>query len=112
MTVSAGTFFTSRWVERPDHVADLGGEGLPPGFRAAGVAAGIKPSGAPDVGLLVCDSPAAASAARFTASAAQGLLNTIALAQAIGQVKVRADLAKLTRINSIGVRNWIMFVKA
>ena len=71
MTVSAGTFFTSRWVERPDHVADLGGEGLPPGFRAAGVAAGIKPSGAPDVGLLVCDSPAAASAARFTASAAQ-----------------------------------------
>ena len=71
MTVSAGTFFTSRWVERPDHVADLGGEGLPPGFRAAGVAAGIKPYGAQDVGLLVCDSPAAASAARFTASAAQ-----------------------------------------
>jgi glutamate N-acetyltransferase/amino-acid N-acetyltransferase len=71
MSVSQRTFFTSRWVERPDHIADLGGEGLPAGFRAAGVAAGIKPSGAPDVGLLVCDSAGAASAARFTASGAQ-----------------------------------------
>ena len=30
---------------------------LPAGFRAAGVAAGIKPSGGTDVGLLVCDAP-------------------------------------------------------
>jgi glutamate N-acetyltransferase/amino-acid N-acetyltransferase len=42
--------------------------GLPAGFRAAGVAAGIKPSGNPDVGLLVCDSEPAVSAARFTTS--------------------------------------------
>jgi glutamate N-acetyltransferase/amino-acid N-acetyltransferase len=33
---------------------------LPAGFRAAGVAAGLKPSGKPDVGLLVSDVPAAA----------------------------------------------------
>jgi glutamate N-acetyltransferase/amino-acid N-acetyltransferase len=42
--------------------------GLPEGFRAAGVAAGIKTSGNPDVGLLVCDSEAPVSAARFTSS--------------------------------------------
>ena len=65
------TFFASRWVPRPDHVTELDGSGLPAGFRAAGAAAGIKPSGAPDVGLMVCDAPAATSAARFTASGTQ-----------------------------------------
>src|SRR5512132_3273329 len=40
----------------------------PAGFRAAGVAAGIKPSGGVDVGLLVCDAPDTTSAARFTRS--------------------------------------------
>jgi glutamate N-acetyltransferase/amino-acid N-acetyltransferase len=34
----------------------------PQGFRAAGVAAGIKPSGNPDVTLIVSDRPAAAAA--------------------------------------------------
>ncbi len=59
-------FFHSRWVQCPEHVSDLGpGAGLPAGFRAAGVACGIKPSGNPDLGLLVCDSPEPASAARF-----------------------------------------------
>jgi glutamate N-acetyltransferase / amino-acid N-acetyltransferase len=33
---------------------------LPAGFKASGVAAGLKPSGRPDVGLLVSESPAAA----------------------------------------------------
>ncbi len=66
------TFFTSRWIEPPAHVSDLGsGTGLPAGFRAAGVAAGIKRSGAPDVGLLVCDAPEPTSAARFTRSGVQ-----------------------------------------
>jgi glutamate N-acetyltransferase/amino-acid N-acetyltransferase len=62
-----GPFFRSRWVTRPDHVRDLGpGGGLPAGFRAAGVVSGIKPSGNPDVGLLVCDADVPVSAARFT----------------------------------------------
>ncbi len=62
-------FFGSRWVPRPPHVQELAPDaGLPQGFRAAGVACGIKPSGNPDVGLLVCDSPDAISAARFTAT--------------------------------------------
>ncbi|HWX43753.1 MAG TPA: bifunctional glutamate N-acetyltransferase/amino-acid acetyltransferase ArgJ [Solirubrobacteraceae bacterium] len=65
-------FFGSRWVPAPEHVRELDPDaGLPAGFRAAGVACGIKPSGRPDLGLIVCDaSPSArpASAARFTAS--------------------------------------------
>lgn len=63
-------FFSSRWVPKPAHVheADDGDDLLPGGFAAAGVAAGIKPSGGLDVGLLVCASPDAVSAARFTAS--------------------------------------------
>ena len=65
------SFFSSRWVGRPDAVAELGLDApLPDGFRAAGVGAGIKPSGKPDVALLVCDSPQAVSAVRLTASAA------------------------------------------
>ena len=64
-------FFSSRWVAPLRHVIELDGGGLPAGFRAAGVAAQIKASGAPDVGLIVCDSPDASSAARFTASGTQ-----------------------------------------
>jgi glutamate N-acetyltransferase / amino-acid N-acetyltransferase len=59
-------FFHSRWVPAPEHVRDLGPDaGLPAGFRAAGVACGIKPSGNPDLGLLVCDAQNPVSAARF-----------------------------------------------
>jgi glutamate N-acetyltransferase / amino-acid N-acetyltransferase len=62
-------FFRSRWVPAPGHVRELAPDsGLPAGFRAAGVAAGIKPSGRPDVGLLVCDADTPVSAARFTAT--------------------------------------------
>jgi glutamate N-acetyltransferase/amino-acid N-acetyltransferase len=62
-------FFRSRWVPAPAHVRELGlSAGLPAGFRAAGVAAGLKPSGNPDVGLLVCDAERPVSAARFTAT--------------------------------------------
>ena len=65
------TFFRSRWVERPGHVTELEPTALPAGFRAAGVAAGLKPDG-PDVGLLVSDEPATTSAARFTSNARVG----------------------------------------
>jgi glutamate N-acetyltransferase / amino-acid N-acetyltransferase len=62
------SFFRSRWVEVPEWVREVPDGGLPAGFRAAGVAAGLKESGAHDVGLLVCDVPEATSAARFTRS--------------------------------------------
>ena len=61
-------FFSSRWVEPPAHVSEREGGGLAGGFRAAGVACGIKPDGTRDLGLLVCDAPEPASAARFTRS--------------------------------------------
>ena len=69
--MSAQPFFRSRWVPRPAHITELAPDsGLPAGFRAAGVTAGLKPSGRPDVGLLVNDSAEPVSAARFTASSA------------------------------------------
>jgi glutamate N-acetyltransferase/amino-acid N-acetyltransferase len=66
---TAQPLFRSRWAPRPAHVLELGADApLPEGFRAAGVACGIKPSGRPDLGLLVCDAERPVSAARFTAS--------------------------------------------
>ena len=58
---------SSRWSEFPAHVSEAEG-GLPAGFRAAGVACGLKPSGGLDLGLLVSDAPETVSAARFTRS--------------------------------------------
>jgi glutamate N-acetyltransferase/amino-acid N-acetyltransferase len=63
--------FDSRWVTVPDHVTEIAPTTLAPGFRAAGVAAGIKPSGALDLGIIVCDAAGATSDARFTATGAQ-----------------------------------------
>ncbi len=65
------TFFRSRWVERPQHVAELEPTALPAGFLAAGAAAGIKPQGL-DVGVLVSERPDTVSAARFVSSALVG----------------------------------------
>jgi glutamate N-acetyltransferase / amino-acid N-acetyltransferase len=67
-------FFTSRWVAPLDHVTELGADGaagLPAGFRAAGVSAELKPSGAPDVALIACDSLAVSSHVMFTRSGTQ-----------------------------------------
>ena len=65
------TFFASRWVELPVNAGEAKDTELPAGFRAAGVAAGIKPSGL-DVGVLVSDAPETVSAARFTTNARLG----------------------------------------
>jgi glutamate N-acetyltransferase / amino-acid N-acetyltransferase len=65
------TFFRSRWVEAPSHVSQLDDHMLPARFRAAGVAAGIKPEGL-DVGVVVSDEPDTVSAARFTTNARVG----------------------------------------
>jgi glutamate N-acetyltransferase/amino-acid N-acetyltransferase len=65
------TFFRSRWVEAPAHVAELDPSALPQGFRAAGVAAGLKAEGL-DVGVLVSDRAETTSAARFTTNARVG----------------------------------------
>jgi glutamate N-acetyltransferase/amino-acid N-acetyltransferase len=61
------SLFDSRWIDAPEHATERSG-GLPQGFRAAGVACGIKPSGDLDLGLVVSDSAHTTSAARFTRS--------------------------------------------
>jgi glutamate N-acetyltransferase/amino-acid N-acetyltransferase len=66
---AAPEFFTSRWVDRPEHVRET--VGMPVAFRAGGVAAQIKPSGKPDLALIVSDAPRTTSAARFTRSGVQ-----------------------------------------
>jgi glutamate N-acetyltransferase/amino-acid N-acetyltransferase len=68
--VSEG-FFRSRWIEHPAHVTEADPGALPLGFRAAGVAAGLKLTGL-DLGLLVSDDPDTTSAARFTTNARVG----------------------------------------
>ncbi len=58
-----------RWLPLPDGVRLRDPAPLPAGFRAGGVSAGSKPSGALDLGVIHCTEPAMASAARFTPSA-------------------------------------------
>ena len=65
------TFFRSRWIEAPANVTELDQHVLPAGFRAAGVAAGLKPEGL-DVGVLTSEAPGTVSAARFTTNARVG----------------------------------------
>jgi glutamate N-acetyltransferase / amino-acid N-acetyltransferase len=64
-------FFRSRWVDAPAHAGEAEPTALPRGFRAAGVAAGVKPEGL-DVGVVASDSPETVSAARFTTNARVG----------------------------------------
>jgi glutamate N-acetyltransferase / amino-acid N-acetyltransferase len=63
-------FLSSRWVDAPDGVDEkLDPNELTSGFRAAGVAAGIKADGGTDVGLLVCDADEVRSSLALTANA-------------------------------------------
>jgi glutamate N-acetyltransferase/amino-acid N-acetyltransferase len=64
------TFFASRWVDPPDGVEELDPAQLAPGFRAAGVACGLKGGGGTDVGVLACDEPGACAAIALTRNAA------------------------------------------
>jgi glutamate N-acetyltransferase/amino-acid N-acetyltransferase len=69
--MSDGSFFSSRWVERPQNVIEVSDGLLPKGFRAAGGACGLKAGGAKDVAIVVSDVPGTTSAARFSRSGAQ-----------------------------------------
>jgi glutamate N-acetyltransferase / amino-acid N-acetyltransferase len=86
--------FASRWVEPPAHVTELPDGGLATGFRAAGVRAGIKPSGDPDLALLVSSEPDTVSAARFTRS---GVLAAPVL---LCQARCRLDALRAVVANS------------
>jgi glutamate N-acetyltransferase / amino-acid N-acetyltransferase len=86
------SFFCSRWVDVPEFVGEA--SGLAQGFRAAGAAAGIKPSGAPDVALLVCDGPEPTSAARFTRS------GTLAAPVIVTKERAQLDGLRAVAVNS------------
>ncbi len=87
------TFFRSRWIEAPGHMTELPG-GLPQGFRAAGVACGIKESGALDLGLIASDSAQTTSAARFTRS------GTLAAPVMLTAERTRLDGIRAVVVNS------------
>ena len=84
---------SSRWLEKPAHVTENPGD-LPLGFRAAGVACGLKPSGAMDLGLLVCSAPETVSAARFTRS------GVLAAPVVLTQERTRLDAVRVIVANS------------
>ncbi len=79
--------FRSRWIEKPEHVTELEPTALPNGFRAAGVAAGLKPEGL-DVGVLVSDDASTVSAARFTTNARVGAPVTASREAALDRLRV------------------------
>jgi glutamate N-acetyltransferase/amino-acid N-acetyltransferase len=83
------SFFRSRWVEPPEHARELDPSALPAGFRAAGVAAGIKPEGL-DVGVLVSDEEDTVSAARFTTNARLGAPVIVSKQSDLGRLRAVA----------------------
>jgi len=64
------TFFRSRWVKAPTGIEELDPAELAPGFRAAGVACGLKGGGSTDLGLLACDADEVSSGLLLTRNAA------------------------------------------
>jgi glutamate N-acetyltransferase/amino-acid N-acetyltransferase len=70
VSATVQSFFRSRWVETPPGVEELDPAVLAPGFRAAGVACGLKGGGETDVGLLVCEAERVHSALLLTRNAA------------------------------------------
>ena len=70
MSPATRTFFHSRWVAPPEGTQEVDPAALAPGFRAAGVACGLKGEGATDVGVLACDPAEVRSALALTRSAA------------------------------------------
>jgi glutamate N-acetyltransferase/amino-acid N-acetyltransferase len=63
------SFFRSRWVSAPAGIKEIDPAQLAPGFRATGIACGIKGGGVTDVGLLVCDAERVDSALVLTRNA-------------------------------------------
>jgi glutamate N-acetyltransferase/amino-acid N-acetyltransferase len=70
VSAATQTFFRSRWVTPPPEFEQLEPGVLAPGFRAAGVACGLKGGGGTDVGVMACDAPEVKSALALTRNAA------------------------------------------
>ncbi len=89
MSAAHGGFFRSRWVQAPAGVGELAPGPLPRGFRATGIACGMKPSGRLDLGVMACDADGVTSAALFTRNA---------IVAAPVEVSRGADLSRLRAV--------------
>jgi glutamate N-acetyltransferase/amino-acid N-acetyltransferase len=89
VSAPSGTFFRSRWVDAPAGVRELEPGVLPHGFRASGLACGIKASRRLDIGVVACDADDATSAALFTRNA---------LVAAAVEISREADLGRLRAV--------------
>jgi glutamate N-acetyltransferase/amino-acid N-acetyltransferase len=87
-------FFRSRWVDAPPGVEELDPTQLAPGFRAGGAHCGLKGGGKTDVGLVVCDEEAVASAAVLTRNAS-----------AAAPIRVCRDVVELDRTRAAVVNS-------
>ncbi len=84
----------SRWLPLPEGVTPSAPEVFPDGFRGGAAATGSKPSGALDLGIVLCDEPAVTSAAKFTTSAAPA-----------APVIITRDRCDLTRLRAVFVNS-------
>lgn len=84
----------SRWLPIPGGARVIPADALPAGFRAGAAATGSKPSGALDLGVMICDEPAMTSAAKFTTSAAPA-----------APVQITRDRGDLTKLRAIFVNS-------
>jgi glutamate N-acetyltransferase / amino-acid N-acetyltransferase len=94
MSAGAELFFRSRWVTEPQGVSLRHPAELAPGFEAAGVPCGVKPSRKADVGLVACSAEAPASAALFTRNAA-----------AAAPVRLSLDRCELGSLRGVAVNS-------
>jgi glutamate N-acetyltransferase / amino-acid N-acetyltransferase len=92
--VSAESFFRSRWARAPQGVEELDPAQLAPGFRATGVACGLKGGGATDLGLLACNAEAVSSAALLTRNA------SAAAPIRVCRERCRLDILRAAVVNS------------
>ncbi len=98
---AAGTesFLRSRWVRPPEGVQQLDPARLAPGFRAAGVACGLKAGGATDLGLVTCDAERVSSAMALTANAAAAAPVRVCRSECDGE-RIRAAVVNSGNANA------------
>jgi glutamate N-acetyltransferase/amino-acid N-acetyltransferase len=90
----ADEFFRSKWVEPPAGVEFLDPSRLPEGFRAGGVACGLKGGGGTDLGAVICDSEEVSSSILLTSNAA-----------AAAPIRVCRDNLEQSRIKAVIVNS-------
>lgn len=92
-------FFRSRWVDPPPGTTILDPTELPSGFRAGGVAAGLKRDGSRDLGGIICDTEPVSSAILLTDNAAAAAPVQVCRSQ-LDQARVKAVIVNSGNANA------------